>query len=119
MCRRAEIPGRAGWPRAYRPALARAAAEGSSLHLSISIMFGGRFRHCQTALPQIGPAHAGQALRFGPAPSPDASMIARHEHFRDRAPLPQLGASILRIFEQVLGETLLGQRLGASDDTRQ
>ena len=45
-------------------------------------------------------------------------MIARHQHLRHRAPLPQLRASILRIFEQTLGETLLGQRLGASDDTR-
>ena len=46
-------------------------------------------------------------------------MITRHEHLRHRAPVPQLRASILRIFEQTLGETLLGQRLGASDDTRQ
>ena len=83
----------------------------------IATAFGGRFLRRPVALPQIGPALAGQALRLGPAPSPDASVIARHEHLRHRAPLPQLRASILRIFEQTLGEAFLRERLGASDRT--
>src|SRR5437762_230122 len=115
MCRRAGTPGSAGGQPACRPAPAQAAAEGSSLHLSIYIAV----MHCPVALPQIRPAFARQALSLGTAPSPDASMIARHEHLRHGAPLPPLGASILRIFEQALRETFLGERLGASDHTRQ
>src|ERR1700751_120302 len=46
-------------------------------------------------------------------------MIARKQHLRDRAPLPQLGTSVLRVLEQILGEALLGQRFGTSDDPRQ
>ena len=45
-------------------------------------------------------------------------MVARYEHLRYRAPLPQLGAGILRILEQALCEALLSQRLTASYHAR-
>src|ERR1700738_280267 len=49
----------------------------------------------------------------GPPPPPDPPMIARHQHLRHRAPLPQLGPRILGILEQALREALLGERLEA------
>src|SRR5262252_5929390 len=107
MYRRAGTPGQGGWRRAFRPARARAVAKGSSIHLIIPIALGRR----PVALPQIGPALARQAFSLGPAPLADPPMIARDEDFRDRVSLPEGWASVLRIFEQPLGEALIDERL--------
>src|SRR5215471_8574697 len=115
MCRPAGTPGLGGWRQAFRPARARAAAKGSSIHLTISIVLV----HRPVTLPQIGPAFAGKALSLGQPPPAYPPMIARDEHFGDRAILPEGWSSILRILQQPLGETLIKERIGTSDDPRQ
>ena len=45
--------------------------------------------------------------------------MARDQHLRDRTPIPDLRSGIVRILEQVAGETLLTQRLRLTDHARQ
>src|SRR5439155_1227794 len=82
-CRRARISALAGWRRAFRPAPARAAEEGSSVHLSISV--ASTRPRPQITFPQIGAALPRQPLRLTPAPGPDLSVVARHHPHRPRA----------------------------------
>src|SRR5579859_5290722 len=71
------------------------------------------------AFPQIGTALLGQQLRLGPAPGADPLMIARHQRVGHGAAFPNLRPRVMRVFEQPLGEALLGECLGIADHTGQ
>ena len=58
--------------------------------------------------PQVRPALAGQPLGLGVAPGGDLAVIAGDEHLRDRPALPHLRPGVLRVFQQAVGEALLG-----------
>ncbi len=60
---------------------------------------GGIAGRGQIAFPQIAAALARQPLGLGPAPPPDAAMVARNQHLRHRPALPQLRPGVLRIFQ--------------------
>src|SRR5277367_6342062 len=76
-------------------------------------------RGSQIAFPQIAAPFTGQPLGFSPAPVANATMVPRHQHRRDRASLPHLWPRVLRIFEQTVGEALLGQGLSSAHHSRE
>src|SRR5713101_3869269 len=80
---------------ALRPGRLRAVVVCSSL-----VLLPRRLLFGDMAPPQIGTALPGQSLRFIPPPGTDLLVVARYQHFRDRAALPQLRPGVVRVFEQ-------------------
>src|SRR5271166_508773 len=60
--------------------------------------------------PEVRPARPGQPLRLGPPPGSHLAVIAGQKHVGDRKPLPHLRLGVVRVFEEVLSEALLGSR---------
>src|SRR5580692_8035442 len=73
----------------------------------------------QEGRPEVRPALPGQPLGLGSAPGGDLGMVAREQDFRDRPVLPQLGAGVVRIFQEAVGTALLGTRGRGTHDARQ
>src|ERR1700752_5267733 len=59
-------------------------------------------------LPKVRASLSGELFVAAPAPGRDLAVVAGYELLRDGAVLPELGPGVVRVFEQPLGETLLG-----------
>src|SRR5262245_23904819 len=69
--------------------------------------------------PEVGPPLLGHLLGFAPAECRDLGVIARDQQVRDRAALPDLRPSILRVFQESRRETLLAAGRLLTHHTRQ
>src|ERR1019366_6489802 len=68
--------------------------------------------------PEVRAARGGQPFGLGPAPGRDLAVVAGNEHVRDRLALPDRRPGVLRVFQQAVGETLLGDRGLLAHDAR-
>src|SRR6202030_3337291 len=64
----------------------------------------------QEGRPEVRPARLSQPLGLGAAPGGDLGVVARGKDFGDRPALPDLGAGVVRIFQEPVRKALLGAR---------
>src|SRR5450830_1644642 len=73
----------------------------------------------QIGLPEVRAPLPGPPLSLRPPPLGDLGVVAGQQHLRDRLPPPDRRPSVLRVFQQAVGEAFLGGRGLLAHDARQ